>query len=151
MRRGREQAIRTLDLLAWIFGLSLASAGALTAQTPITPPLSCQLTDANVRWIQQALNGWEAVSRDALRFPPSSLPWIVLYDDACAWHLAFDEALIPEGVPVRVPLCFQGTTRSRAPRAVMQEACGYPMGQRYRRHRTSLAHLYTGTRPTHSS
>lgn len=68
----------------------------------------CVLSEDERRWVQQALDGWERVTRDILRVPQSSLPWIVLVDRSCAWHRAADEALLPEGRPVPAVLTFAG-------------------------------------------
>lgn len=68
----------------------------------------CALSEEEIRWIQQALDGWDRVARDILRYPRSSLPWIVLFDRSCAWHLAPDEALLPEGWSVPSILTFAG-------------------------------------------
>jgi hypothetical protein len=38
--------------------------------------------------MQRALDTWALVSRDALGLPADSLPWIVLFDARCTWHLA---------------------------------------------------------------
>lgn len=59
--------------------------GMFAAQPPPDGP--CSFPASEVAWLQRALNGWEQVSREALRTDPSPLPWIVLYDAACVWHL----------------------------------------------------------------
>lgn len=38
--------------------------------------------------MQRALDTWAFVSRDALGLPADSLPWVVLFDARCTWHLA---------------------------------------------------------------
>jgi hypothetical protein len=71
--------------------------------------LRCQLTDADTLWIQRALDAWGQVSRDFLRLDPKPLPWIVLFDDACTWHLNPQVASLPSGSrPVETSLSFAG-------------------------------------------
>jgi len=69
----------------------------------------CSLTDANTRWIQKALDGWRQVSRDFLRLNPKPLPWIVLFDEACTWHLNPEPTFLPSGAKqVETSLSFAG-------------------------------------------
>ena len=72
--------------------LALALAVRLTAgftQTPADPE-PCRFLPAEITWLQGALDGWERVARRSLRIDPSPLPWIVLFDRACVWHIAAD-------------------------------------------------------------
>ena len=60
-----------------------------TSQSPAAVDV-CSFPTFEVEWLQRALNGWEQVSRDFLRVDPKPLPWIVLFDASCVWHLAAD-------------------------------------------------------------
>ncbi len=70
--------------LAIACALALA-AGVRGAQPPADGP--CSFPVAEIAWLQRALHGWEQVSRESLSTDPSPLPWVVLYDAACVWHL----------------------------------------------------------------
>ena len=75
------------------------------AQPAAVPP--CRLAAADVAWIQRALDGWEQVSREFLLTDPTPLPWIVLYDQACVWHLNPDGNMAGARV-VETSLTFAG-------------------------------------------
>jgi hypothetical protein len=60
-------------------------AGRPSAQP--APSTACTFPDVEIAWIQRALDGWEQVSREFLLTDPNPLPWIVLYDAGCVWHL----------------------------------------------------------------
>jgi hypothetical protein len=64
-----------------------------TGSQPPADPAPCSFPAAEVTWLQRALNGWEQVSREFLQVDPEPLPWIVLFDAACVWHLS------PESMP----------------------------------------------------
>ena len=52
----------------------------------------CAMGDADTRWIQQGLEGWHQVS-GFLQIDRTRLPWIVVFNTSCIWHLmAPDEA-----------------------------------------------------------
>src|SRR6266545_1250270 len=86
--------------------VAFAVAVPLQSALPIDRPAACQLNESNRRWVQRALDGWDRIGRNDLRLSPSALPWIVLYDDACAWHLAFDDALLADSEPGGAALLF---------------------------------------------
>jgi hypothetical protein len=44
------------------------------------------------RWTQRALDMWKTASAELLRLPAKPLPWIVLVDTACVFHLNADAA-----------------------------------------------------------
>jgi len=70
--------------------------------------LPCTFPAAEVAWLQRALDSWHLASREFLRIDPSPLPWIVLFDASCVWHLSSDSTLIREAQSVEVPLTFAG-------------------------------------------
>lgn len=65
------------------------------------------MPEADARWAQRVVDGWEQVSRE-LRIDPAPLPWIVLFGSSCAWHLNPGEASLPAGEPVAMALSFAG-------------------------------------------
>jgi hypothetical protein len=69
--------------------LAIAALTLIGARPSAQPTLlaPCTFPEADVAWIQRALDGWEQVSRKFLLTDPHPLPWIVLYDPGCVWHL----------------------------------------------------------------
>jgi hypothetical protein len=67
----------------------------------------CSFSASEVDWVQRALAGWEQVSREFLKLDPEPLPWIVLFDSSCVWHLAADSNPA-DSVPVTTALVFAG-------------------------------------------
>ncbi len=97
-------------------GSSLASiAAALVLQLAATasqPPaglVPCTFPPAEITWLQRALDGWEQVSRQSLRIDPAPLPWIVLFDASCVWHLSPDASPGADALPVTTTLSFAGS------------------------------------------
>jgi hypothetical protein len=74
------------------------------------PDLSatCELSDGNLRFIQKALAGWETASRDLLGIDPKPLPWILLVDPSCVWHLVPRQNISFDAKPTNLPLTFNG-------------------------------------------
>jgi hypothetical protein len=71
----------------------------------------CEFTLPEASWIQRALDGWELARRDFLKTDSRPLPWIVLYDAACIWHLApTDPKLVTDAKPVKTTFTFAGTS-----------------------------------------
>jgi hypothetical protein len=73
----------------------------------------CPLPEPGRHWLQEALNGWTRIRQDALGLGDGPLPWLVLFDETCVWHLSPDLSVQPElkqtsadlsmnGEPVRV-------------------------------------------------
>jgi hypothetical protein len=69
----------------------------------------CEFTNHESSWVQRALDGWELVRRDFLKLDEGSLPWIVLYDASCIWHLAAtDPKLVADAKPLTTRFTFVG-------------------------------------------
>ena len=106
-----------LWLLPILFSLAFGSAAAAgrppgespdeatAAATPggVAPPGRCELSGADAAWAQKALDAWETARREVLALGPGPLPWIVLYDAGCVWHLAPGDE-VPGAVPVAARL-----------------------------------------------
>lgn len=91
-------------IVAAVLTLQLSARGS---QVPaIVEP--CRFPPAEIAWLQRALDGWEQVSRQFLRIDPSPLPWIVLFDASCVWHLSPDVSPGPNALPVTTTLSFAG-------------------------------------------
>jgi len=72
---------------------SLLLTPGLAAGLPLpagSAPSPCTLAAEDRAWLQGALDAWEAARRDALRLPPGPLPWLVLFDARCVWHVGPD-------------------------------------------------------------
>lgn len=81
---------------------------ARASQSPVAP-VPCTFPPAEIAWLQRALDGWDQVSRQFLRIDPSPLPWIVLFDASCVWHLSPDASPGPDALPVTTTLSFGGS------------------------------------------
>ena len=77
------------------------------AQVP-ADPVPCTFPAGEVAWLQRALDSWHLASREFLLIDPSPLPWIVLFDASCVWHLSSDSTLNRDAQPVEIPLTFAG-------------------------------------------
>jgi hypothetical protein len=85
-----------------------ALQGATTASQPSSDPAPCSFPAPEIDWIQRALNGWEQVSREFLRIDPTPLPWIVLFDASCIWHLSPDGDPGADARAISTTLTFAG-------------------------------------------
>ncbi len=77
------------------------------AQAPGDPE-PCTFPPGETAWLQRALDSWHLVSREFLLIEPSPLPWIVLFDASCVWHLSPDSTLSRDALPVQTALSFAG-------------------------------------------
>lgn len=82
-------------------------ASAAPEKTPTPVASRCSLPETDVSWTQRFIDGWTLVSKE-LRLDPRPLPWIVLFDSSCAWHLNPGEAALATGEPLATPLSFAG-------------------------------------------
>ena len=63
-------------------------------------------------WMQRALDGWEVARDEVLRFEARPLPWMIFFDESCAWHVEPDQGHPAGGMAIRAPLSFgSGTVR----------------------------------------
>lgn len=100
MRLCRSAAVVLAAVLSW--------APAAAAQAP-ADPRPCSFPPHEIEWLQRALDGWEQVSREFLRIDPTPLPWIVLFDASCIWHLAADGDPGGDARPISTSLTFAGS------------------------------------------
>jgi hypothetical protein len=120
-----------------------------TAQTVTARPPACTPDPQTTRWIGRAVAGWETVSRDALKLPPSPAPWMVFYDAACAWHIGFDRSRL-EQQSVLAPVTFSWNGAPLELRAVAHGGqVRLPDGSEWpARENTARASFYRGTEAT---
>lgn len=85
-----------------------SEAGKRELRKAMASVLPCEFSDADTRWIQSGLDGWAQVSRDFLHIEPTPLPWILLFDTSCVWHLAPDPTFLANATPVTTALYFAG-------------------------------------------
>src|SRR5262245_29974672 len=82
---------RTAMWIACAASIAAANPGArIGAAQHSTAPIDCQLSEPGSHWLQEALNGWLRIRQEALQLRPSPLPWLVLFDERCVWHLSPD-------------------------------------------------------------
>jgi hypothetical protein len=88
------RGIRTAAWIACATSIAAATtvARAATAQSSATP-VTCQLPEPGRHWLQEALNGWSRIRLEALRLAPAPLPWLMLFDEHCVWHLSPDPSV----------------------------------------------------------
>jgi hypothetical protein len=93
-----------------LIGVALVASQAKPGAAPVGSN-GCDLSVNDASWVQRALDGWELVRRDFLQLPPGALPWIVLFDASCQWHLnPPDLRLLPESRSLTPsPLTFHGS------------------------------------------
>lgn len=72
-------------------------------------PAQCELSDADSRWINKFLKGWELVTHDFLQSDPEPLPRIVLFNSCCVWQLGIPDSL-PETKVSGSSISFKGNT-----------------------------------------
>ena len=103
---------RTIRAAA-VAALVAAFTGPTGRAAPTAGTAGCELPETGRHWLQEALNGWAQIRESALGLPLAPLPWLVLFDEQCVWHLSPDLAIRPElketvagltmnGEPVRV-------------------------------------------------
>jgi hypothetical protein len=100
--------VEVCRLVSAVFAALMLQPSAIGSQAPPVDPVPCTFPAAEISWLQRALDGWEQVSRQFLRLDPSPLPWIVLFDAACVWHLSPDASVNPDTVPAPDTLSFAG-------------------------------------------
>jgi hypothetical protein len=98
--------------VSWLVPSVLVAALVLqlvprAAQVP-ADPVPCAFPPGEIAWLQRALDNWHLVSREFLLVDPSPLPWIVLFDASCVWHLSSDRTLSREAQSVETTLTFAG-------------------------------------------
>ena len=54
----------------------------------------CAMPAADRAWVDDVLAQWEAVSANALRLTSARVPWIVVFDASCVWHLNAEPAVL---------------------------------------------------------
>lgn len=94
------------------FALAVALACVLGSPVPTAAsPRACTLSAPERQWAQTILDGWDLVTRRYLRVSEAEVPWIVLFDTSCVWHVAPDTARLSSLVSVEsdpAGLAFRG-------------------------------------------
>jgi hypothetical protein len=104
MRRGATVAwMACAGLIALLFD-GTGRAGSQSS----SPEPGCQLHEPGRHWLQEALNGWSKIRHDALGLAPGPLPWLVLFDERCVWHLSPDPSTRLELEQTGTPLSIDG-------------------------------------------
>jgi hypothetical protein len=101
---------RSVGGLRWLAGAVLLTG--LTVPSLVVGQdereATCTLTEAESRWIQTVLGGWEQVGTEILELQPQGLPWVVLFSESCAWHVAPDTTILVGADPVSAGLTYSG-------------------------------------------
>ena len=95
-----------------VVGAALVAAIAAIAPLRAAPTgrkNGCEFTIQEATWMQRALDGWDLARRDFLKVDARPLPWIVMYDATCIWHLAAtDPKLVADAKPIKAQFKFAG-------------------------------------------
>jgi hypothetical protein len=86
--------------------LALPAVLALLAPAPARAAAACDPSTEQVRFFQDALDAWETITRDLLGIPRPALPWMLLFDRTCVYHLGADPAALPGRPSPRAALRF---------------------------------------------
>ncbi len=63
----------------------------------------CSPQKTETVWIEQTLRVWEKTRQDALLLPAEKLPWLVLFDESCVWHINPNLAMLKLDAKSRIP------------------------------------------------
>ncbi len=85
-----------------VAGVGLPLSNAVAQGTPE----ACPITPADHAWLQKGLTSWELAGTEFLRLEPAPLPWIVVFDEVCTWHLASDTLRTAHATPIPAVLHF---------------------------------------------
>ena len=112
--------------------VAAALALQLSARASRFPVASvpCTFPPTEIAWLQRALDGWDRLSRQFLRIDPSPLPWIVLFDASCVWHLSPGASPDPDALSVTTTLSFGGSpvpVRARSHKGTVLLPSGTPI------------------------
>ena len=75
----------------------LVLAPAAHAQT------TCAMGPSEHAWVNEQIDTWRGVSRDALRLNPDPLPLIIVFDQACVWNIDREIRGTPHGGSIALP------------------------------------------------
>jgi hypothetical protein len=137
-------------MLATVGVVAPTSAVAQDAGSSLRRSSACAPDAATAQWIQRAIGAWETISVDALRLAREPMPWMVFFDDTCAWHVGFEAARLDSGaVPVSAGLSWNGApieVRAVAHRGLVRlpDGSAWPA-----RDNTARASFYRGTEATY--
>jgi len=95
--------VRILVFVGCICVLSISPPSAYSDLPP-----SCELSNVNLAFLQKALGGWETASRDLLGIDSKPLPWILLVDPSCVWHLGPGLGVSLGAESIELPLTIAG-------------------------------------------
>lgn len=136
---------RLSAMCATLVAAACLPAGPLAAQPGVTPSDKAPCVTTPARWMQRAVDTWAMVSRDAFGLPADSLPWIVLFDARCAWHLAPRREAAPDARDVTREMALRFGGAPVVVQAVVHgDTLRLPSGQTVRAQPTAFASLYRG-------
>ncbi len=72
--------------------------------------LSAAVDSPTLRWIQTALDAWQVACRSDLRITQPTLPWIIIHDEARAWHINPQRNILPRHTRTSQNVRFFGRT-----------------------------------------
>jgi hypothetical protein len=63
---------------------------------------ACADTKAESAWIEETVRVWEKTRREALFLPAAELPWMLLFDESCVWHVNPETAVLKPDAKSRI-------------------------------------------------
>ena len=75
----------------------------LILTSPTQSFAECAAQKAETVWIEQTLRIWGKTRQDALLLPAEKLPWLVLFDESCVWHVNPDLPTLKLAANSRIP------------------------------------------------
>jgi len=70
-----------------VIGVPTFSLAAFLVFASIAHAQPCEMGPSDRAWINEQIDTWRGVSRDALRIDPDPLPLIIVFDETCAWSI----------------------------------------------------------------
>jgi hypothetical protein len=106
--------MRFNSIAAWIgcavFVTAFVGGSDSARSQPIGQAPTCDLPEPGRRWLQEALDGWSRVREEALGLGRGPLPWLVLFDETCVWHLSPDHSILSAPDRPTADLSLNGTS-----------------------------------------
>jgi len=104
-----QQVRRSFRWFAAIYvGLLLMLIVLAAAPAPANDASECRLSPEETHWLQDAMKLWD-VSLKLLEQENERLPWMILFDQTCTFHINPEPGKLPGLRPVEAKLNFRGT------------------------------------------
>lgn len=96
LKKFRKSLLKTRRFIFFAALLIVLSASTQTFA-------ECAPQKTEIEWIEQTLRVWEKTRQRALLLPAEKLPWLVLFDESCVWHINPDLLLLKTNAKSGIP------------------------------------------------